>query len=183
MDNKVYNVLVLCTGNSARSIMAEGLINVLGKGRFKAYSAGSHPGGVVNPFAIAQLKSIGYPTDTLRSKSWDEFSVPGAPVMDFVFTVCDKAAGEVCPIWPGHPLTAHWGFEDPAAAQGSDEEKRRVFQTIFRQIMCRVRAFVSLPLDKLDEAAIKQEITAIGKIPVMPLPEQCAQEPLAMTSK
>ncbi len=177
--DKVYNVLVLCTGNSARSIMGEGLINVMGKGRFKAYSAGSHPGGVVNPFAIEQLKAIGYPTDTLRSKSWDEFSAPGSPVMDFVFTVCDKAAGETCPYWPGHPLTAHWGFEDPAAAQGSDEEKRRVFQTIFRQIMCRVRAFVSLPLDKLDEAAIKQEIVAIGKTPVMPLPEQCEQEPLS----
>jgi len=181
--DKVYNVLVLCTGNSARSIMAEGLINVLGKGRFKAYSAGSHPTGVVNPYAIELLRSIGYPTETLRSKSWDEFSAPGAPVMDFVFTVCDKAAGETCPYWPGHPLTAHWGFEDPAAAQGSDEEKREVFQAIFRQIMCRVRAFVSLPLDKLDEAAIKQEITAIGKMPVMPLPKQCEQEPLAVASR
>ena len=181
--DKVYNVLVLCTGNSARSIMAEGLINVLGKGRFKAYSAGSHPTGVVNPYAIELLRSIGYPTETLRSKSWDEFSAPGAPVMDFVFTVCDKAAGETCPYWPGHPLTAHWGFEDPAAAQGSDEEKRQVFQTIFRQIMCRVRAFVSLPLDKLDEAAIKKEITAIGNMPVMPLPEQCEQEPLAVASR
>lgn len=177
--DKVYNVLVLCTGNSARSIMAEGLINVLGKGRFRAYSAGSHPTGAVNPFAIEQLKSIGYPTEQLRSKSWDEFSAPGAPEMDFVFTVCDKAAGEVCPIWPGHPLTAHWGFADPAAVQGSDDDKRRAFQAIFRQIACRVRAFVDLPLDKLDKAAIQQEITAIGKIPVEPLAENCAQDALA----
>ena len=181
--DKVYNVLVLCTGNSARSIMGEGLINVMGKGRFKAYSAGSHPGGVVNPFAIEQLKTIGYPTETLRSKSWDEFSTPDAPVMDFVFTVCDKAAGETCPFWPGHPLTAHWGFEDPAAAQGSDDEKRAVFQTIFRQIMCRVRAFVSLPLDKLDAVATKQEIVAIGKTQVLPLPKECERGELDVISK
>ena len=182
--DKVYNVLVLCTGNSARSIMGEGLINVMGKGRFKAYSAGIHPGGVVNPFAIEQLKTIGYPTETLRSKSWDEFSTPDAPVMDFVFTVCDKAAGETCPFWPGHPLTAHWGFEDPAAAQGSDEEKRRVFQTIFRQIMCRVRAFVSLPLDKLDAAATKQEIVKIGQaLPGVADLEAPQHEPMASTGR
>lgn len=162
--DKVYKVLILCTGNSARSIMAEGLINTMGKSRFKAYSAGSHPGGVVNPFAIEQLKSIGYPTETLRSKSWDEYAAPDAPLMDFVFTVCDKAAGETCPYWPGQPMTAHWGFEDPAAVQGSDDDKRRAFATIFRQISARVRAFVSLPLDK---AAIKREITAIGHAPAL----------------
>ncbi|MGC9162295.1 MAG: arsenate reductase ArsC [Thiomonas sp.] len=181
--DKVYNVLVLCTGNSARSIMGEGLINVLGQGRFRAYSAGSHPTGVVNPYAIELLRSIGYPTDTLRSKSWDEFSAPGAPVMDFVFTVCDKAAGETCPYWPGAPLSAHWGFEDPAAVQGSDEDKRRAFQRVFRQIMCRVRAFVSLPLDKLDRAAIQREISTIGQTPVEPLPSDCASQTFAAAGR
>jgi len=166
MDHKVYNVLVLCTGNSARSIMGEALINTLGRGRFRAYSAGSHPAGAVNPFAIEQLDAIGYPTQTLRSKSWDEFARPGAPQMDFVFTVCDKAAGETCPIWPGHPMTAHWGFEDPAAVQGSDDDKRRAFQKVFHQIRSRVQTFVSLPLDKLDAAAIQREIVKIGQTPV-----------------
>jgi len=163
--DKVYNVLVLCTGNSARSILGEALINTLGKGRFQAYSAGSHPGGVVNPFAIEQLQAIGYPTESLRSKSWDEFAAPGAPEMDFVFTVCDKAAGEMCPIWPGHPMTAHWGFEDPAAVQGSDAEKRRAFAQVFRQIRNRVQSFVALPLDKLDAVAIKHEIMQLGQTP------------------
>ncbi|SCC94823.1 Protein-tyrosine phosphatase, low molecular weight [Thiomonas sp. X19] len=164
--DKIYNVLVLCTGNSARSILGEALINTLGKGRFHAFSAGSHPGGVVSPYAIEQLQAIGYPTERLRSKSWDEFAAPGAPEMDFVFTVCDKAAGEMCPIWPGHPMTAHWGFEDPAAVQGSDAEKRRAFAQVFRQIRNRVQSFVALPLDKLDAVAIKHEIMQIGQTPV-----------------
>lgn len=180
--DKVYNVLVLCTGNSARSIMGEGLINLLGRGRFRAYSAGSHPTGKVNPLALEMLQSAGYETSGMRSKSWDEFARPDSPNMDFVFTVCDKAAGEVCPIWPGHPMTAHWGFADPAAVQGTEEQKRQAFQTVFRQIMCRVRAFVNLPLDKLDEAAIKREIVAIGKTPVDPLPESCAQQTLNATN-
>lgn len=163
---KTYNVLVLCTGNSARSILGEALINTLGKGRFRAFSAGSHPGGTVNPFAIEQLRAIGYPTVGLRSKSWDEFAAPGAPHMDFVFTVCDKAAGEMCPIWPGHPMTAHWGFEDPAAVQGPDANKRRAFAQVFHQIRNRVQSFIALPLDELDEAAIKREIAKIGEMPV-----------------
>ncbi len=162
MNNKTYNILVLCTGNSARSIMAEALFNTLGKGRFHAYSAGSYPAGTVNPFAIEQIVSLDYPLDKLRSKSWDEFAAPDAPKMDFVITVCDRAAGEVCPVWPGQPITAHWGFEDPAAVAGSDEVKRRAFARIFRQIMNRVRVFASLPLDKLDRLAVKREMDNIG---------------------
>jgi arsenate reductase len=163
MPDKIYNVLILCTGNSARSIMAEALINTLGKGRFHAFSAGSHPGGSVNPFAIEQVATIGYPLDRLRSKSWDEFAAPGAPVMDFVITVCDNAAGETCPLWPGQPLTAHWGFADPAAAVGSDDEKRRQFGRIFHQIERRVQLFVNLPLASRDRAAIQRAIAAIGE--------------------
>ena len=164
MSEKIYNVLVLCTGNSARSIMAEALINAMGNGRFRAYSAGSHPTGVVNPFAVEQLAALGYPLDTLRSKSWGEFARPGASQMDFVITVCDKAAGEVCPVWPGQPISAHWGFEDPAAVEGGDEVKRRAFDRIFRQITNRVRIFMSLPLEKLDKLAIKREMDSIGHI-------------------
>ncbi|NUZ08472.1 arsenate reductase ArsC [Piscinibacter koreensis] len=162
-DTKTYNVLVLCTGNSARSIMAEALINTMGRGRFKAYSAGSHPGGQVNPFAIEQVRATGYPLDNLRSKSWDEFAAPGAPQMDFVITVCDNAAGEACPYWPGSPLTTHWGFEDPAAVEGTDEHKRAAFEKVFRQILTRVQLFVNLPLHVLDQTAIKREIDSIGK--------------------
>ena len=162
MTSKTFNVLVLCTGNSARSIMAEALINTMGGGRFQAYSAGSHPSGTVNPFAVEQIATTGYPLDQLRSKSWDEFATPDAPAMDFVITVCDNAAGEVCPIWPSHPLTAHWGFEDPAAVAGSKDEKRRVFAKVYRQILNRVHLFVKMPPAVLDRQAIKRELDAIG---------------------
>jgi len=164
MADKTYNILVLCTGNSARSIMAEALFNKLGKGRFKAYSAGSHPTGKVHPLAIEVVKSLGYPTDELRSKSWDEFALPDAPKMDFIFTVCDKAAGEACPVWLGKPITAHWGFEDPAAFQGTDEEKRHEFQKILRFMSNRVNLFTNLPLANLDNFTIKSELDNIGKI-------------------
>lgn len=163
MTERIYNVLVLCTGNSARSIMAEALINTMGHGRFRAYSAGSQPSGVVNPFAIEQVKVTGYQLGNLRSKSWDEFSAPDAPAMDFVITVCDNAAGEICPLWLGHPLKAHWGFEDPAAFVGSDEEKRHIFHKVFTQIMNRVQLFVNLPLHVLDASATKREIDKIGR--------------------
>ena len=162
MTERTYNVLILCTGNSARSIMAEALINTMGQGRFNAYSAGSHPTGTVSPFAIEKTESINYPTEKLRSKSWDEFSTPDSPVMDFIITVCDNAAGEICPIWPGKPVTAHWGFEDPAAVEGSDEQKRQAFDKTFRHIMTRVRIFVSLPFHILDQSAIKHELSKIG---------------------
>ena len=163
MSDKVRNVLFLCTGNSARSIMAEALVTAMGKGRFKGFSAGSQPTGKVNPFAIEQVKKTGYPVDPLRSKHWNEFAGPDAPLMDFVITVCDNAAGEVCPIWPGHPVTAHWGFEDPAAVEGSDEAKRAVFEKVFRQIMARVQALVSLAPAMLVGQAIQHEIRKIGE--------------------
>ena len=166
MTDKTYNVLVLCTGNSARSIMAEALINTMGKGRFHAYSAGSRPTGKVNPFAIEKIASTGYPVENLRSKSWDEFAQPDAPQMDFILTVCDNAAGEVCPVWPGQPISAHWGFEDPAAVEGSDETKRAAFNKVFRQIVGRVQVFVHLPLTMLDKTAIKREMQVIGDMPV-----------------
>jgi arsenate reductase len=161
-----YNILVLCTGNSARSILGEAIFNTLGAGRFKAYSAGSHPSGRVNPFAIEQVRALGYPADDLRSKSWDEFALPDAPQMDFVVTVCDNAAGEVCPIWPGQPVTAHWGFADPAAVEGSDEVKRAAFAQTLRQIRNRVQLFLSLPLETLDRMAIENRMRAIGKEPL-----------------
>jgi arsenate reductase len=161
-----YNILILCTGNSARSIMAEALFNTLGADRFRAYSAGSHPTGKVNPFAIEQVQALGYPTENLRSKSWDEFAQPGAPEMDFIVTVCDNAAGEVCPLWPGQPVTAHWGFPDPAAVEGSDEEKRAAFALALRQIRMRVQLFLSLPLETLDRMAIESRMRAIGKLPL-----------------
>jgi arsenate reductase len=163
-NSKIYNVLFLCTGNSARSIMAEALLNSMGKGRFNAYSAGSYPTGTVNPLAIEQIKPTGYPLDKLRSKSWDEFAAPDAPQMDFIITVCDNAAGEICPIWPGHPISSHWGFEDPSTATGSDEEKRAVFSKVARQITTRVNIFNSLPFHTLEHSAIKREMDAIGAV-------------------
>lgn len=166
MSDKVYNVLFLCTGNSARSIMAEALVTTLGKGRFRGFSAGSQPGGKVNRFALEQIKPTGYPIENLRSKSWDEFGAPDAPHMDFIITVCDKAASETCPYWPGHPLSAHWGFEDPAAATGSDAEKRAVFNKVFRQITIRLNIFLNLPLHMLEKNAIQREIKAIGEPPL-----------------
>lgn len=159
-------MLFLCTGNSARSIMAEALVTVMGDGRFKGFSAGSKPGGTVNPFAIELVKTIGYPVDILRSKSWDEFAAPAAPRMDFIITVCDNAAGEACPFWPGHPATAHWGFEDPAAAEGSDDHKRAEFDRIFRQIKSRIALFTDLPLHQMEHQAIVQAMRKIGETPV-----------------
>jgi len=163
---KPYNILVLCTGNSARSIIGEALFNTMGAGRFHAYSAGSHPAGKVNPFAIEQIIALGYPTDNLRSKSWDEFAEPGAPRMDFVVTVCDNAAGEMCPLWPGQPVTAHWGFPDPVAVEGTDEQKRAAFAQTLRQMRHRVQLFLSLPLETLDRMAIENKMRAIGKQPL-----------------
>ena len=161
-----YNILVLCTGNSARSILGEALFNTLGAGRFRAYSAGSHPTGRVNPFAIEEARAMGYPVEGLRSKSWEEFAQPGSPQMDFIVTVCDKAAGEMCPLWPGQPVTAHWGFPDPAAVEGTDEEKRAAFALTLRQMRTRVQLFLSLPLDTLDRMAIENRMRAIGQQPL-----------------
>lgn len=165
MGKNTYNILFLCTGNSARSIMAEALITTMSHGRFRGFSAGSQPGGRVNPFAIEQVQKTGFPLENLRSKNWGEFASPDAPHMDFIITVCDNAANEACPVWPGHPATAHWGFEDPAAVEGTDEEKRAAFERIFRQIMARMNAFVGLPLHLLEKHAIQQEIKAIGQMP------------------
>ena len=157
-----YNVLFLCTGNSARSIIAEGLLNFEGKGRFHAYSAGSFPTGEVNPLALEALERGGIAARTYRSKSWNEFAGPDAPVMDFVFTVCDDAAGEICPVWPGHPVTAHWGVPDPAAVSGSDPEKRRQFAETLRVLANRIRVFVALPFDKLDSLSLRKHVDDIG---------------------
>ncbi len=158
-----YNVLFLCTGNSARSIMAEAVLNHKGQGRFHAYSAGSHPTGKVRPEALKRLESAGIPTTGLRSKSWDEFSRPDAPELHFVFTVCDNAANEACPYWPGQPMTAHWGIPDPAAAQGSPEEIERAFHGAFLTLERRITLFLSLPLDTLEKMTIQEEIRRIGK--------------------
>jgi len=158
------NVLFLCTGNSARSVLAEVLLNGIAPARFRAYSAGSHPKGAVNPFALELLGKNRLPTAGLRSKSWDEFAGPGAPQMDFVFTVCDQAAGEVCPVWPGQPVTAHWGVEDPAAVAGTDEQKRRAFVRTFAQLQHRLTIFASLPLDKLDRLGLQQRLDEIGRL-------------------
>ena len=158
-----HNVLFLCTGNSARSIMAEVLLKAMGGGRFKAYSAGSHPKGVVNPFAIDLLQANRLPVGDLRSKSWDEFAQPGAPFLHFVFTVCDQAAAEMCPVWLGQPMTAHWGVPDPAAVEGNDEVKRKAFFAAYNALNRRISIFVSLPLAKLDRLALQQKLNDIGR--------------------
>lgn len=163
MQDKTYNVLVLCTGNSARSILGEVLFNSLGKGTFKAYSAGSHPAGKVNPGALEWLQQQGYGTAGLRSKSWDEFAVPGAPEFDFIFTVCDNAAGEICPLWPGKLATAHWGIPDPAHVEG-DEARRAAFKTAAEQLARRIQLFLSLPIEKLDKLVLKEKLAEIGRI-------------------
>ena len=157
------NVLFLCTGNSARSIMAEELLDRLGGGHFKGYSAGSHPTGRVNPYALRLLAQRGLPTDGLRSKGWDEFALPGAPVMDFVFTVCDQAAGELCPVWPGQPVTAHWGAPDPAAATGDDAAIALAFVDAMRMLERRISIFVALPLSTLDRIALTRAVQRIGR--------------------
>jgi arsenate reductase (thioredoxin) len=163
MTDAIFNVLFLCTGNSARSIIAESILNKDGAGRFRAFSAGSHPKGEVHPLALKVVKDFGYPTDGVRSKGWDEFAVPAAPEMDFVFTVCDNAAGEVCPVWPGQPVTAHWGIEDPAAAAGSELEREAAFVAAFRHLKNRIAVFTALPLAKLDRIAIKRHVDEIGR--------------------
>ena len=165
MADHTYNVLFLCTGNSARSILAESLVNHWGRGRFRGFSAGSHPKGEVHPIALELLERLDFPTEGLRSKSWDEFAAPGAAPLDFVFTVCDKAAGEVCPYWPGQPMTAHWGLPDPAAVEGSDTEKWLAFRAIFQALDNRIKIFTSLPLDTLNRIKLQESLDAIGKTP------------------
>lgn len=158
-----YNVLFLCTGNSARSVMAESILNRIGKPKFKAHSAGSHPKGTINPGALALLQKLNYPTSELRSKNWDEFAADGAPALDFVFTLCDDAAGEVCPIWPGQPMTAHWGFEDPAAATGTEAQIAQKFAEIYGQIERRLEIFVNLPISSLDKLTLQKRLDDIGR--------------------
>lgn len=162
MTDRPFNVLFLCTGNSARSILAEQLVNHWGRGKFRGFSAGSHPQGRVHPIALELLSHMQLPTEGLRSKSWDEFAAPAALPLDFVFTVCDNAAGEVCPIWPGQPVSAHWGVEDPAAVEGSDAEKWLAFRTAFRELESRIKAFTSLPIRSLDRIKLQQRLDAIG---------------------
>ncbi|MHB1102909.1 MAG: arsenate reductase ArsC [Devosia sp.] len=162
MSDRIYNVLFLCTGNTARSILAESILQEDGKGRFHAFSAGSQPKGKVNPLALEVLKDAGYPTKGFRSKSWDEFAVPGAPKMDFVFTVCDRAANETCPIWPGQPMTAHWGIEDPAAVEGTEFQKRVAFEQAFRFMKTRISLFLALPIAGIDRLALAGHLKRIG---------------------
>jgi arsenate reductase len=161
---QTLNVLFLCTGNSARSIMAEAFLNTAGKGRFAAHSAGSHPAGEVNPFALELLRKNRIDTSVLRSKSWDEFAQPGAPQMDFVFTVCDQAAHEVCPVWPGQPMTAHWGVADPAVEKGDDAARRRAFFRAYNELTTRISLFLNLPMEKLDRLALQKRLDDIGKV-------------------
>ncbi len=164
MSDHIYNVLFLCTGNSARSIIGEVLLNQLGAGRFRGYSAGSHPAGAVNPLALATLQDLGLPVEGLRSKSWDEFAGPAAPAMDFVFTVCDDAAGETCPIWPGHPMTAHWGIEDPAKVTGQEFKKRQAFEDTAKYLRNRITAFINLPITSIDALALGTKLREIGRM-------------------
>lgn len=171
--DRVMNVLFLCTGNSARSIMAERLTERWGNGKFRGFSAGSHPKGIVHPMTLAVLEQAGLPTAGLRSKSWDEFALPGAPVMDFVFTVCDDAAGEMCPVWPGQPITAHWGVPDPAAATGTEVERMTVFRQVFGMLQRRIQVFAALPFAALDRIALTRRVQEIGQ-----LREGVAKEPI-----
>lgn len=164
MTDRVYNVLFLCTGNTARSILAESILRHDGAGRFASFSAGSRPKGVINPFALKVLERFEYPTDGFRSKSWEEFAQPGAPVMDFVLTVCDNAAGEACPVWPGQPMSAHWGIEDPAAVEGSDIAKETAFNTAFRYLKNRITAFTALPITSIDKLALRNKLQDIGRL-------------------
>lgn len=161
--NRIYRVLFLCTGNSARSIMAEAILARAGAGRFEAFSAGSHPKGSVHPYALDLLEKLGYPTAHLRSKSWDDFAAPGAPPLDFVFTVCDSAAGEICPAWPGQPMTAHWGVPDPVPAEGTETEKRLAFSEAYRMLNTRIGIFASLPLRSLGRMSLQRRLDEIGK--------------------
>lgn len=163
MSERVFNVLFLCTHNSARSVMAECILNREGKGRFRAFSAGSQPSGRINPFVKDLLEHLGHDTAGLRSKTWDEFAAPGAPEMDFIFTVCDSAAGEICPVWPGHPMTAHWGFPDPSSFTGTDAEKAAFTADIYRQIQRRLQLFISLPLASLDKLALKRKLMEMAQ--------------------
>lgn len=163
MNEKPYNVLFLCTGNSARSIMAEALLNAVGRGRFRAYSAGSYPKGEVHPLAQELVRKNRLPVEELRSKSWDEFARPGAPQLDFVFTVCDNAAGEVCPVWPGQPVTAHWGIPDPAATTGPEDVRRKAFFAAYNQLSHRISILVNLPLASLDRPGLQRKLDEIGK--------------------
>ncbi len=163
MSQRPYNVLFLCTGNSARSILAEALINHWGRGKFQGFSAGSHPKGAVHPITLELLEQVRFPTKGLRSKSWDEFAVPAGPPLDFVFTVCDNAAGEVCPYWPGQPMTAHWGVRDPAAVEGSDTEKWIAFRSAFKVLESRIKIFTSLPIASLERVKLQARLDAIGR--------------------
>ncbi len=165
MTQSAYNVLFLCTGNSARSILGEAILNQRGEGRFRAFSAGSHPKGAVHPMALELLRTLDLPTAGLRSKSWDELARPGGPHLDFVFTVCDDAAGEVCPYWPGQPVTAHWGIPDPAAAVGSELERKAAFRLAFRQLENRIKLFLSLPIASIDRMRLQERLDEIGKLP------------------
>ena len=162
MSDRVYNVLFLCTGNSARSILGEAILNHVGQGRFRAFSAGSTPRGAVHPMTLETLNKVGIPTDGLRSKAWDEFAVEGARKMDFIFTVCDNAAGEICPIWPGQPMTAHWGIEDPAAVEGPEFKQRAAFEDALRYLCNRIGAFINLPLASIDRMALNSKLEGIG---------------------